>query len=167
MDGIDAVITWVDGGDPAHVARLQAYLAETGGARPAAADPTRFNDDGELEYCLASIRRFAPWIGRIFIVTDRQVPALLARLAGSDFGANIRVVDHAEIFAGHERHLPTFNSRAIITALWRIEGLAEREAPWGEIVCAGVVRERDPAQHLGLLEFAQTFLSMMFCLLSI
>jgi len=37
----------------------------------------------------------------------------------------VRVVDHREIFAGHEQHLPTFNSRAIITALWRIQGLAE------------------------------------------
>lgn len=123
---IDAVITWVDGGDPAHAARLQAYLAGTSDARPAAADPTRFNDDGELEYCLASIRRFAPWVRRIFIVTDRQVPALLERLAGSDFGAKIRVVDHTEIFRGFEQHLPNFNSYAIIAALWRIEGLAER-----------------------------------------
>lgn len=123
---IDAVITWVDGGDPAHAERLRAYLAQTGGPRPAAADPTRFNDAGELDYCVASILRYAPWIERIHIVSDRQVPKLMQRLAGTPHGDRLRLVDHREIFAGHEQHLPTFNSRAIITALWRIPGLAER-----------------------------------------
>lgn len=123
---IDAVITWVDGSDPAHAARLRSYLEQTGGARPAAADPTRFNDAGELEYCLASILRFAPWIGRIHIVSDRQVPKLMQRLAGTPFADRVGIVDHREIFAEHEQYLPTFNSRAIITALWRIPGLAER-----------------------------------------
>ena len=121
---IDAVITWVDGSDPAHAERLRAYLEQTGGPRPAAADPTRFNDAGELEYCVASILRFAPWIARIHIVSDRQQPKLLRLLAGTPFADRLRLVDHREIFAGHEQHLPTFNSRAIITALWRIPGLA-------------------------------------------
>lgn len=123
---IDAVITWVDGSDPAHAERLRAYLAQTGGARPAAADPTRFNDAGELEYCVASILRFAPWLRTIHIVSDGQVPRLMQRLASTPVADRVRIVDHREIFAGHERHLPTFNSRAIITALWRIPGLAER-----------------------------------------
>jgi Stealth protein CR2, conserved region 2 len=35
------------------------------------------------------------------------------------------LVDHREIFRGYEL-LPTFNSRAIETMLWRIEGLADR-----------------------------------------
>lgn len=123
---IDAVITWVDGSDPAHAARLAAYLAEVGGPRPAAAHPTRFNDAGELDYCVTSILRFAPWLRTIHIVTDRQTPPLMETLRGTPFAEKVRVVDHREIFAGHERHLPTFNSRAIITALWRIPALAEQ-----------------------------------------
>jgi hypothetical protein len=121
---IDAVITWVDGSDPAHAARLAAFLGED--ARPTAAHPTRFSDAGEIEWCVASILRFAPWIGTIHVVTDRQVPPLVAKLRGTRHEGRVRVVDHAEIFAGHEHALPTFNSRAIITALWRIPGLAER-----------------------------------------
>jgi hypothetical protein len=120
------VITWVDGSDPAHAARLAAFLGQDVAARPTAAHPTRFSDAGEIDWCVASILRYAPWIGRIHIVTDRQVPALVAALAGTPFADRVRVVDHAEIFAGHEHALPTFNSRAIITALWRIPGLAER-----------------------------------------
>ncbi|HNT39643.1 MAG TPA: Stealth CR1 domain-containing protein [Rubrivivax sp.] len=122
---IDAVITWVDGSDPGHAAQLAHYLAGLGGARPAAAQPTRFGDDGEIDWCVASILRFAPWIRTIHIVTASQTPSLVERLRGTPQAGRVRVVDHREIFAGHEQHLPTFNSRAIITALWRIQGLAE------------------------------------------
>jgi hypothetical protein len=121
---IDAVITWVDGSDPAHAARLAEFLGTD--ARPVAAHATRFADAGEIEWCVASILRFAPWMRRIHIVTDRQVPPLVAKLAGTRHAERVRVVDHREIFAGHERHLPTFNSRAIITALWRVPEMAER-----------------------------------------
>jgi len=123
---IDAVITWVDGSDPAHRARLAQVLDAMGIARPATAAPTRFGDCGELDYCLASIVRFAPWFRTLHIVTDAQRPSLLATLAGTPWASRVRVVDHRELFAGHERHLPTFNSRAIISMLWRTPGLAER-----------------------------------------
>jgi hypothetical protein len=123
---IDAVITWVDGSDPRHHAQLSHYLESLGGARPAAAQPTRFGNTGELDWCVASILRFAPWIRSLHIVTAGQTPPLLERLQDSPHAARVRVVDHREIFAGHEQHLPTFNSRAIITALWRIDGLAEQ-----------------------------------------
>ena len=126
MSGIDAVITWVDGRDPAHQQRLAAFLAERGGARPVAAHATRFDSAEEIDYCVASILRYAPWFRRIHIVTDRQVPALVQRLAGTPWAQRVRVVDHRELFGGFERFLPTFNSRAIISVLWRIPELAER-----------------------------------------
>ncbi|MBA8882239.1 Stealth CR1 domain-containing protein [Dokdonella fugitiva] len=122
---IDAVIPWVDGADPAHRQRLEAHLASRGGGRPPAARPTRFHDAGELDWCVASILRFAPWFRRIHVVTDRQEPALVARLRGTPAAARVRVVDHREIFAGHEHCLPTFNSRTISAVLWRIPDLAE------------------------------------------
>lgn len=122
---IDAVIPWVDGADPAHRERLEAHLASCGGGRPPAARATRFHDAGELDWCVASILRFAPWFRRIHIVTDRQTPALVARLRGTPEAGRVRVVDHREIFAGHEQCLPTFNSRTISAMLWRIPDLAE------------------------------------------
>jgi len=124
-NGIDAVITWVDGADPAHQQRLASFLAEQGGGRPTTASPTRFNDAGEIEYCVASIFRFAPWFRRIHIVTDGQKPALLQKLEGTPYAGRVSIVDHREVFAGFEQHLPTFNSRSIISVLWRIPGLAE------------------------------------------
>jgi hypothetical protein len=68
---------------------------------------------------LRSLHYYAPWIRRIFLVTDAQVPAWL----DVDHPA-ITVVDHREIF-GEAGRLPTFNSHAIESRLHHIPGLAE------------------------------------------
>ena len=60
----------------------------------------------------------------IWLVTDDQVPAAIDRPKAEQ--ENIRIVDHREIFRGYEQFLPTFNSYAIETMLWRIDGLADR-----------------------------------------
>lgn len=123
---IDAVITWVDGADPAHKSRLDAYLASIGGARPRAASPARFNSVGEIEYCVVSLLRFAPWLRTIYIVSDQQQPDFISKLIGTAYESRVKVVDHRVVFAGYEQHLPTFNSMSISSMLWRIPGIAER-----------------------------------------
>ena len=125
---VDAVIAWVDGGDPAHRRKLHACLhgGEAEGIASVAADPTRFSDCGEIDYCVASLLRFAPWLRTIHIVTDAQTPSLMERLKGTPFEDRVRVVDHTVIFAGYEQFLPTFSSLSIEAMLWRIPGLAER-----------------------------------------
>lgn len=123
---IDAVIAWVDGGDPVHRRKLLDFLGAGDGDLPSGASATRFGDCGEIDYCVASLLRFAPWIRTIHIVTDAQTPALMARLEGTPFESRVRVVDHRTIFAGYEQYLPTFSSLAIESMLWRIPGLAER-----------------------------------------
>ncbi|GAA0771225.1 Stealth CR1 domain-containing protein [Ideonella azotifigens] len=124
---IDAVIAWVDGQDPRHRAKLEAYLAQLG-CRPAAAAPTRFNSVGEIDYCVASLLRFAPFLRRIHIVADEQAPAFFERVQEwpAQAGEKLRLVDHKALFAGHEDCLPTFNCRSIETLLHRIPGLAEQ-----------------------------------------
>ena len=121
---IDAVVTWVDGDDPQHRQKLEAYLGRRARRRPKAAAETRYADRGELEYCVASLLRFAPWLRYIFIVTDAQRPGFLDRLP-EHVSARVRLVDHTEIFRGMAEGLPTFNSLSIETVLWRIPGLAE------------------------------------------
>ncbi|WP_426165991.1 stealth family protein [Sandarakinorhabdus sp. DWP1-3-1] len=122
LDLIDAVITWVDGADPAHAARRARHIGTNLHAN--GINPHRWACSDELGYCLRSIANHAPWIGRIFIVTDAQMPDL-SRLPAS-LTARITIVDHLVLFAGHEDVLPTFNSLAIESLLWRIPGLAER-----------------------------------------
>jgi hypothetical protein len=125
---IDAVITWVDGNDEIHQKkRLKTLEITAKGEKndlPTGRDNTRFINNGELEYCIASIRKFAPWIHNIHLVTDNQVPDFLAPEVQKK--ERINIVDHTVIFESYEWVLPTFNSRTIETALWRIPGLAPR-----------------------------------------
>lgn len=123
---IDAVILWVDGADPEHAAKLNRYLQSIGGVRPAAADKTRFHNAGEIDYCVTSLLKFAPWLRTIYIVTDNQRPLLMDKIEGSVFAQKVQVVDHSVIFSGYEDRLPSFNSMAISSLLWRIPGLAEQ-----------------------------------------
>ncbi len=123
MTRIDAVITWVDGAEPAHRARRETWLAKAAPANENGSNPHRWACSDELRYCLTSIANNAPWIGRIWIVTDAQTPDL-SGLPGA-LRAKIAIVDHRSLFAGHETALPTFNSLAIESLLWRIPGLAE------------------------------------------
>lgn len=125
-DDIDVVVTWVDGRDPKHRAKRKRYLADPNDAQPerAARHWRRFCDNDEIRFCLRSIRNYAPWVRTIWLVTDDQVPASIHQRRAKCEG--IRIVDHREIFHGYEHLLPTFNSLAIETMLWRIEGLADR-----------------------------------------
>lgn len=123
---IDAVITWVDGQDPKHLQKLNAYITEIGGQRPRTADPTRFHNDGEINYCVVSLLKYAPWLRTIYIVTDEQTPDIVNQVKGTPWEQKIKLVDHKEIFSGYEQVLPTFNIRSIMTVLWRIPNLAER-----------------------------------------
>lgn len=123
---IDAVITWVDGHDKAHQEKLAHYLASTGSKRPESAAPTRFNQCGEIDYCVQSLLRFAPWLRTIFIVTDNQTPPIIKTLEGTPLINKIKLIDHREIFSNFENVLPTFNSLTIESVLWRIKGLSNQ-----------------------------------------
>lgn len=79
---------------------------------------SRYEDNEELRYSLRSVDEFAPWIRRVYLVTNGQVPAWL-RLDHP----RLRVVTHRDIFA-NASHLPTFNSAAIEMHLHRIPGLS-------------------------------------------
>lgn len=127
---MDAVIAWVDGSDPVHARKRAEALRGAGrgsGGDDNATYETRFADRGEIYWCIASILKYAPFIRRIFVVTDAQVPRYLADFAAEGLipPDRIRVVDHREIFRDHLDRLPTFNSLTIESAIHRIEGLAD------------------------------------------
>src|SRR6478735_4734949 len=105
MEAIDAVITWVDGSDPAHARKRERYLGTGAAASHAAADATRFGDCGEIAWCVASLLRFAPWLRRIHIVADEQKPAFVERIAHTAIAQRVRLVDHHQIFEGYEQYL--------------------------------------------------------------
>ncbi len=123
LDRIDAVITWVDGAEPAHAERRRAHMASAA-ANENGTNPHRWACNDELLYCLSSIANHAPWIGRIWIVTDAQRPDL--HKVPNSIRGRISIIDHTVLFAGQEHALPTFNSMSIESMIWRIPGLSER-----------------------------------------
>lgn len=120
---IDAVITWVDGSDPDHARRRAHALGKTI-VSTSGGHQRRWADSDEISICLASLELHAPWLRRIWIVTDRQQPSLTA--VSRAFARRIHVVDHTVIFQGYEDLLPTYNSLSIGLMLWRIPKLAEQ-----------------------------------------
>ena len=123
---IDAVITWVDGQDPAHIARRAQFShMPTAQIATEVNAPRRWSYANELDVCLRSIALHTPWIRKIFIVTDRQTPKGLDVLP-KHLKDKIEIIDHTAIFAGYEGWLPTFNSMAIVGMLWRIPNLSDR-----------------------------------------
>lgn len=127
MMKIDAVITWVDGDDPSHKTKRARYGSSEMFKADDVAGSTRFSSLGEIFWCVASLHRFAPWLNRIYIVTDEQDPGLEPFLNENfpDDRIPVEVVDHKTIFRGYEEYLPTFNSVSIETMTWRIPGLSE------------------------------------------
>lgn len=113
---IDLVYLWVNGSDPKWIAKHNACIGEVTNAE--ANCKGRYQDNDELKYSLRSVELYAPWIRKIFIVTDDQVPAWL-----DTANPKIQVVDHTEILP--PECLPCFNSRIIEHHLYRIPGLSE------------------------------------------
>lgn len=110
---IDAVFTWVDCTDKS----WQSAWNETYPEKPF--DLDRFTSNEELRYSLRSIKKYAPWFNKIFIVSNCERPGWLSR---SD--ERVQWITHDEIFPSLLT-LPTFNSHAIESCLHRIQGLAE------------------------------------------
>ena len=124
---VDAVITWVNGDDKEHKAKRMKYGNKTILKAEDVAAGTRYASVGEIFYCVASLNRFAPWIHRIFIVTDNQNPNLESFMKENFPNGYIpmEIIDHKVIFRGYEEYLPTFNSISIESMTWRIPGLSE------------------------------------------
>ena len=115
--GVDLVYLWVDGNDPAWQTKYAAF-ANSGSKGFEINCKGRYADNDELKYSLRSVEMYAPWIRKIFIVTDNQVPEWL-----DTSNPKVQIVDHTEIMP--EESLPCFNSCLIEHYLYRIPGLAE------------------------------------------
>lgn len=110
---IDLVIPWVNGEDPQWQQKAAPYLSVNDFSGE------RFRDWGTLKYLFRSIDRYLPWINKIYLITDNQVPDWL-----NPDNHKVEVIDHRDII-DHE-YLPTFNSNAILMNAYRIPGLSEQ-----------------------------------------
>lgn len=117
LEEIDFVYLWVDGNDSNWRAKHNAFTGKTDEKSSVDCNGRYFNND-ELKYSLRSLEKYAPWIRRIFIVTDNQTPKWL-----DTTNPKIRIVDHKEILPPES--LPCFNSCLIEHFLWKIPDLSE------------------------------------------
>lgn len=114
---IDLVYLWVDGSDPVWHAKRNAFMGNIEESSSANCKG-RYADNDELKYSLRSIDIYTPWIRKIFIVTDNQIPKWL-----DTSNPKIQIIDHKEIMPTES--LPCFNSSLIEKFFHKIPGLAE------------------------------------------
>ena len=114
MNGIDFVLLWVDGDDPAW---REAFLnARKAAGRDADLSAIRFRDWQTLPYWFRAVERFAPWVRRIHLITWGHLPAWL-----DTSHPKLHIVRHEEYLPGE--YLPSFNSNTLELNIARIEGL--------------------------------------------
>jgi hypothetical protein len=109
---IDFVLPWVDGDDPQWRQKFLQYF-------PASQyKPNQYRDWGTLRYWFRAVEKFAPWVHRIYFVTDDQWPDWLR----SDH-PKIRWVKHSEYIP--QDYLPTFCTQTIELNFHRLPDLSE------------------------------------------
>jgi hypothetical protein len=109
---IDAVYTWVNHADLTWQQNWLKAFPEN------EFDPDRYTSNDELKYSLRSLNKYAPWLNKIYIVSNCNQPSWIIN------HPKIVWVDHSEIFPDPEC-LPTFNSHSIETCLHKISELNE------------------------------------------
>ena len=138
---IDAVILWVDGNDPLHQEKMKPFLSKDHKFKDENFR-TRFDQVEEIEYAIKSILKFAPYVRRIFLVTDNQIPQFLKNENANNEFEKVEIVDHKEIFKGFEEFLPIFNSNSIETMIFKIPDLAEHFIYFNDDIF--LINETDP-----------------------
>ena len=119
MEKIDAVITWVDGSEPNFKLKLEENLKNKKIIK------RQYIQANEIDFCVASIIKFAPFVRKIFIVTDKQKPnfSVIRHLVSLK---KIEIIDHEEIFRDNLDCMPSFNIRSIDALLFKIRNLSDK-----------------------------------------
>jgi hypothetical protein len=114
---IDIVFTYVNGYDPEFIKMKNSYLN---------IQNKKYNPDirskglNEIIYSVNSVIKFIPWIRKIFIVTNNQIPPVDRQLISS---GKVVIIDQNTIV--DQKYLPTFNSDVIESYLHNIPDLSE------------------------------------------
>ncbi|HHU96533.1 MAG: Stealth CR1 domain-containing protein [Bacteroidota bacterium] len=115
---IDLVYLWVDGSDLEWLTKKNRFLGLQTHFSEEAITKARNADNGELMYSLRSMEKHAPWIRKVFIVTDEQTPRWLDLT-----NDRVEVVDIRQLLPPES--LPCYNSVVIEHCLWKIPDLSE------------------------------------------
>lgn len=112
---IDFVVLWVDCNDP----KWQKEKNKYSGIKDVDNSIVRYQDWENLKYWFRSVEKYAPWVNRVHLVTNGQVPEWINTEC-----PKLNLVKHSDYMP--ETALPTFNSCAIEVGMHNIPGLAEQ-----------------------------------------
>ena len=116
---VDLVYLFCDGNDLKWRARKYEALKKSNPNWTAnGLDKSRSANNNELKYSLRSAEMYAPWIHKIYIITDGQKPEWL-----NTSNKKIKIVDLKEMMPA--KYLPCFNSNVIESFMYKIKGLSE------------------------------------------
>lgn len=111
---IDFVVTWLDSSDP----QWQADYVKYKSARTGRTESARFRDWGLFKYWFRAVEKYAPWVNKIYIVTNGKFPEWINKN-----NPKLVLVKHSDYIP--DRLLPTFNSITIEMFMHLIPGLSE------------------------------------------
>lgn len=114
---IDFVVAWVDGSDPEWQKKKEKYIEDCQKKNPDVGGEKRFKDTGFFKYWFRAVEKYAPWVNKIYLLTDGQVPKFL-----NVNHPKLVLINHRDII--EEKYLPTFNSSAICLSVGKIPGLS-------------------------------------------
>lgn len=113
---IDFVVLWVDGSDPEWQKERSLYCPQS---QNNGSSDNRYRDWDLMKFWFRGTEKFAPWVNRIFFVTNGQIPFWL-----NVEHPKLRLVNHRDYIP--EKYLPTFNSNVIELWLHKIPDLSEQ-----------------------------------------
>lgn len=121
LSAVDVVFTWVNDKDQQWQNKYQAALAKVDSPIGLYAnDQARFANHDELYYSVHSVLKFLPWVRKVFIITDNQIPHWYKN---NDTYQKLTFINHHQII--NQKYLPTFNSHVIEAHLHQIPDLSE------------------------------------------
>lgn len=115
---IDFVVTWVDGSDPDWRAKKSKYDSALTTSENIMNSDKAYREWGTFKYWFRGIEKFAPWVNKVYLVTDNQKPSWLN--INSD---KLVLIDHKDII--NNDFLPVFSANPIESNIHRISGLSE------------------------------------------
>ncbi|TCQ89379.1 Stealth-like protein [Rahnella sp. JUb53] len=116
---IDLVYTWVNSNDTNWLKSKNLHVPSGDTCLQSfSTDEARFENHNEIFYSLLGVAKYMPWVRKIFIITDNQIPKTPKSLVDK-----IKIIDHKEIIPSE--YLPTFNSHVIEAHLHKIPELSE------------------------------------------
>ena len=74
---IDFVVTWVDGNDEKWRLKKAKYDGSINTSKYSMNSEKAYREWGTFKYWFRGVEKFAPWVNKVYLVTDNQKPSWL------------------------------------------------------------------------------------------